>query len=149
MSHLRELYQEVIIDHGRHPRNFSAMSDANYCQQGFNPLCGDNIILYFLEKKGVIEKLSFEGCGCAISMASASLMTEVLKNKSLSEIEIIFSDFHRLITQGELSEKVGKLAALSGVFEFPARVKCATLAWHALKAALAGDKKIITTEENP
>jgi nitrogen fixation NifU-like protein len=151
MSDLRDLYQEVIIDHGRHPRNFGVLPDANHHKEGFNPLCGDKIILHVLEKNGVIEKILFEGSGCAISMASASLMTECLKGKTISEIENIFSDFHEVVTHTdaseELKEKLGKLAVLAGVSEFPVRVKCATLAWHTLKAALHNDPNQVTTEE--
>jgi nitrogen fixation NifU-like protein len=152
MSDLRELYQEVIIDHGRHPRNFGAFAEANHHKEGFNPLCGDKIILHVSESQGVVEKIMFEGAGCAISMASASLMTEVLKGKTIQEAEIIFSAFHELVTKGvlaeELKEKLGKLVILSGVAEFPVRVKCATLAWHTLHAALHNDPNKVTTEEN-
>jgi nitrogen fixation NifU-like protein len=135
MSELRELYQEVIIDHGRHPRNFGVLPHANYCQEGFNPLCGDKIILHLYEDNGVVEELKFEGSGCAISMASASLMTECLKGKSRNEIQEMFNVFHQWITENAVidEEKLGKLTVLSGVREFPARIKCATLAWHTLK----------------
>lgn len=147
MSDLRELYQEVIIDHGRHPRNFGMLPSANHHKQGFNPLCGDKIILYIQEKSGVIENIMFEGCGCAISMASASLMTETLKGKHLSEIEPFFNAFHELVTHGKIPEEdLGKLTVLSGVSEFPARVKCATLAWHTLKAILMNQHEPVTTE---
>lgn len=152
MSDLRELYQEIIIDHGRHPRNFGALQDANHHKEGFNPLCGDKIILHVLEKNGVVEKIMFEGSGCAISMASSSLMSETLKGKTVKEIEAIFSDFHELVTHtqhnDELKERLGKLAVLGGVSEFPVRVKCATLAWHTLKAALHNDPEQVTTEDN-
>lgn len=155
MSDLRELYQEMIIDHGRHPRNFGPLPEANYHQEGFNPLCGDKIILHISEKDGVIEKLMFEGCGCAISTASASLMTEYLMGKSVSESEKIFDIFHQLMTQKNNLPDIstlGKLAVLSGVVNYPARVKCATLAWHTLKAALANKNSniilnIISTED--
>lgn len=149
MSDLRELYQETIIDHGRHPRNFGALPDANLHKEGFNPLCGDKIFLHIIEQNGVAKKIMFEGCGCAISMASASLMSEALTGKSTEEIETLFSLFHELITQGETSdsEKLGKLAVLAGVAEFPVRVKCATLAWHTLRAALANDSRSISTED--
>jgi nitrogen fixation NifU-like protein len=150
MSDLRELYQEMIIDHGRHPRNFGPLLSANHQKEGFNPLCGDKIHLYVEEHDGVIKNLCFEGCGCAISMASASLMTEALKEKSIAEAHTLFGDFHQMITEGnhstELTEKMGKLAVLGGVFEFPARVKCATLAWHTLQAALLDDNKPVSTE---
>jgi nitrogen fixation protein NifU and related proteins len=153
MSALRELYQEVIVDHSKHPRNFGVLPNANYQKEGFNPLCGDRLTLYIAEKNGVVEKLNFQGCGCAISTASASLMTIVLQGKTLVEVETIFNDFHQLITQGhnqghneELENKLGKLAVLAGVAQYPARVKCATLAWHTLKAALANDPQPVTTE---
>lgn len=149
MSGLRELYQEVIIDHCKQPRNYGALADANHKKEGFNPLCGDKLTLYLLEHDGKIEKVHFEGSGCAISMASASLMTEALRGKTRAEIELIFNDFHQLVTTGhdvELEIKLGKLAVLAGVAEFPARVKCATLAWHTLKAAVADDPSIISTE---
>jgi nitrogen fixation NifU-like protein len=147
MSELRELYQEIIIDHGRHPRNFGAMDDATHHKQGFNPLCGDKLTLHLLEKNGVIEKLMFEGCGCAISMASASLMTEMAKGKTRDAIEIIFSEFHEVVTQGKKAgENLGKLAVLAGVAEFPARVKCATLAWHTLNAILTNNPEKVSTE---
>lgn len=149
MSELRELYQEIIIDHGRRPRNVGCVPNATHCKQGFNPLCGDKITLYLLEKNGIVEKLSFEGSGCAISMASASLMTEILKGKTVEEIHELFTAFHELVTRGNKAaeEKLGKLAVLGGVAEFPARVKCATLAWHTLKSALTNDAGVVSTEE--
>jgi nitrogen fixation NifU-like protein len=152
MSDLRELYQEVIIDHGRHPRNFGAYPEANRNKEGFNPLCGDKIILHVHEENGIVEKIMFEGSGCAISMASTSLMTEVLKGKTVAEVTTIFSLFHDLVTHpessDELKEKLGKLAVLGGVSEFPVRVKCATLAWHTLNAALHNNPEQVTTEDN-
>lgn len=151
MSNLRELYQETIIDHGRHPRNFGELPQANFNQQGFNPLCGDKITLHLVVKEDVIENIMFEGSGCAISMASASLMTEKLKNKSLKEAEEVFAAFHDLATHGHVSEdvqdKLGKLTVLGGVAEFPARVKCATLAWHTLHAVLNNDTNVVSTED--
>lgn len=146
-AELRELYQEIIIDHGRHPRNFGAFPDANHHKEGFNPLCGDKIFMHVQEKNGVLSKIQFEGCGCAISMASASLMTEVLRGKTLTEADELFAAFHELVTIGNESEKLGKLTVLGGVREFPARVKCATLAWHTLKAALNDDASNVSTEE--
>jgi|SRR5579872_3618940 len=146
-AELRELYQEVIIDHGRHPRNFGAFPEANQHKEGFNPLCGDKIFLHVQEKNSVLEKIQFEGCGCAISMASASLMTEALKGKTISEADELFNAFHDWVMEGSRSEKLGKLTVLGGVREFPARVKCATLAWHTLKALLTHDAKNVTTEE--
>lgn len=146
-AELRELYQEIIIDHGRHPRNFGACPEANHHKEGYNPLCGDKIVMHILENNGVLEKIYFEGSGCAISMASASLMSEMLKGKSIEETNDLFAAFHLLVTEGGDSEKLGKLAVLGGVREFPARVKCATLAWHTLKAALTNDTDSVTTEE--
>jgi nitrogen fixation protein NifU and related proteins len=147
---LRELYQEVIIEHGRHPRNFGALDEANCHKEGFNPLCGDKLIFHVFHRNGVIEKLRFEGTGCAISMASASLLTERLQGKTINEFEEIFSVFHQLMIQGSVSEnskeQLGKLAVLSGVAEFPVRIKCATLAWHTLKAALNQDSSPVSTE---
>lgn len=153
MSDLRELYQEIIIDHGRHPRNFGACPSANHHKEGFNPLCGDKMMLHVLEKNGIIEKIMFEGSGCAISMASASLMSECLVGKNIAEIEVLFSAFHEVVTNHNASlqakENLGKLAVLGGVSEFPARVKCATLAWHTFRAALQNSAEKITTEETP
>src|SRR5437879_3147402 len=132
MLDLRDLYQEVIIDHYRKPRNFHALGDANRKVEGFNPLCGDRLTLYLKLERGVIQDISFEGMGCAISTASASLMTEHLKGKTEQEAEALFQGFHRLVTQDSAAPgpDLGKLAVLAGVREFPARVKCATLAWH-------------------
>ena len=146
MSELRELYHEIIIDHGRNPRNFNILANANHIKEGYNPLCGDKITLYLNEKNGVIKQLAFDGCGCAISMASASLMTETLKDKTIEEAFEIFRLFILLITEGINAEPLGKLTVLGGVCEFPARVKCATLAWHTLNALLANDNKTVSTE---
>lgn len=150
MSELRELYQEVILDHGRHPRNFGVLENATHHQEGFNPLCGDKIILHVCEKQGVLLDVKFEGSGCAISMASASLMTECLKEKSKEETYDLFYLFHDWIMEktanDACSEKLGKLAVLGGVREFPARVKCATLAWHTLKAVFENEKQRVSTE---
>ena len=146
MSELRELYHEIIIDHGRNPRNFNILANANHIKEGYNPLCGDKITLYLNETNGVIKQLAFDGCGCAISIASASLMTETLKDKSIEEAFEIFRLFILLITEGINAEPLGKLAVLGGVCEFPARVKCATLAWHTLNALLANDNKTVSTE---
>jgi nitrogen fixation NifU-like protein len=145
---LRELYQEIIIDHGKKPRNFGKLADANHYQAGHNPLCGDKLTVFLHEKNNIVENIHFEGAGCAISVASASLMTEMVKGKSVQEIEKLFTGFHHLVTTGtEPQEEMGKLIAFGGVAEFPIRVKCATLAWHTLKAALANDPQIVTTEE--
>jgi nitrogen fixation NifU-like protein len=147
MSALRELYQEVIIDHSKQPRNFGALADANHSKEGFNPLCGDRVTVHILAENNIMTKLHFEGCGCAISMASASLMTETLRGKTRAEVDDIFHQFHQLITTGSAPQDLlGKLTVLAGVAEFPARVKCATLAWHTLQAALAGDTQPVCTE---
>ncbi len=144
---LRELYQEMIVDHGKRPRNFGKLSNANHCQAGHNPLCGDKLTLFILERDGKVEEICFEGNGCAISVASASLMTEAVKGKSIEEINQLFDLFHHLVTEGREPEvNMGKLAVFSGVAEFPVRVKCATLAWHTLKAALGNESQPVTTE---
>lgn len=138
MSELRELYQEVILDHNKKPRNFRVMDDADRQSQGHNPLCGDQVNVYVKVREGVIEDISFQGSGCAISKASASMMTTTLKGKTEAEAQAIFTQFHDLVT-GESEpdpDALGKLAVFSGVREFPARVKCASLAWHTLHAAL-------------
>lgn len=148
MSDLRELYQEMIIDHGRNPRNFCENKNASTVKRGNNPLCGDKLCLYIEEKNGVIEDASFQGAGCAISTASASMMTQFLKGKTEQQARDMFKLFHDALTTGDRSnnEKLGKLAVLTGVGEFPARVKCATLAWHTLIGALDKTNNIITTE---
>lgn len=144
---IKELYQEVIIDHGKHPRNFGIMPEANHHHQGYNPLCGDKLDVYLLEQDGLILDVRFKGCGCAISIASASLMSEALKGKMIGEIEALFTGFHELVTQGSAPlHEMGKLAAFSGVSEFPTRVKCATLAWHTMKAALNTNPNPVSTE---
>lgn len=151
MSELRELYQQVILDHNKTPRNFGKLGDANRHQEGFNPLCGDHLHVYLhLGDDEVIEGISFEGSGCAISKASASLMTEALKGMPVAEAMELFERFHELVTSSTdaaaQTEGVGKLAVLAGVREFPMRVKCATLAWHTMKAAVEGDEEAVTTE---
>jgi nitrogen fixation NifU-like protein len=146
MSDLRDLYQEVIIDHGRRPRNFGPLPGANRSAEGFNPLCGDRLTLHLKVAGGVIREVRFEGAGCAISTASASLMTEALRGKTEAEAEALFGDFHALVTGTEPAAGVGKLAVLAGVREFPSRIKCATLAWHTLRAALADQRRPVTTE---
>ena len=151
MSDLRELYQELIIDHGRHPRHFGELDDANHIKEGYNPLCGDKLTIYMLEENGVIKNVSFEGAGCAISMASASLMTDALIGKTVATADALFKAFHELITVGnkpELKEALGKLIVLGGVCEFPSRVKCATLAWHTMQAALHNDDLPVSTEND-
>ncbi len=150
MSDLRDLYQELIIDHGRRPRNFSVLENATCMKEGYNPLCGDKITVYVRDHDRVIEDITFQGEGCAISMASASLMTEMLKGKTEQQALELFSYFHQLVTGAEdrafLQEKLSKLIVLGGVSEFPARVKCATLAWHTMHAALQQDDKPVSTE---
>lgn len=147
MSDLRELYQEVIFDHGKRPRNFGKLEGYSHSAQGFNPLCGDKITLYLKLDDGVIADAKFEGAGCAISTASASLLTEVLKGKSEADAQRLFGAFHDLVTGDRPSgEGLGKLEVLGGVREFPARVKCATLAWHTLAAALKKQTDAISTE---
>ena len=138
---LRELYQEIIIDHNRDPRNHHAMDDATSQANGFNPLCGDKLTVYVKIKDGQIMDLSFVGCGCAISQASASLMTEALQGKTVDEAHELFHRFHRMLTQDEdaLLSSMDKLTVLAGVKVYPARVKCATLAWHTMEAALNKD----------
>ena len=150
MAELRDLYQEVIVDHGRRPRNFGPLAHANHRAEGFNPLCGDRLTLYLQVAGGVIEAASFEGAGCAISTASASLMTEALKGKTPEQAETLIVGFHALVTgEGEVPASLGKLAVLGGVREFPARVKCATLAWHTLHAALHDRSGSVSTEQQP
>lgn len=148
MADLRELYQEVIFDHYKRPRNFQKLQDADCCAKGHNPLCGDHVTIYLKVKDGRIEDVSFEGSGCAISTASASLMTEILKGKTEAEARVLFEDFHAMITEPDPAPhpELGKLEVLSGVREFPARVKCATLAWHTLNAALHKAADSVTTE---
>jgi nitrogen fixation NifU-like protein len=148
MSDLRDLYQEVILDHYRKPRNSRALPGANRKAEGFNPLCGDRLTLYLKLKDGVIEDASFEGSGCAISTASASLLTESVKGKTAQEAEKLFRGFHTLVTQDSATppSDLGKLEVLAGVREFPARVKCATLAWHTLHAALTNQEEMVSTE---
>jgi len=150
MSELRDLYQEVILDHNRQPKNFHKIPGANRQAEGYNPLCGDQLTLYLDLQDGVINDISFEGTGCAISKASASLMTASLKGKGLQEVEELFGKFHHMVT-GQPGDSVhpelGKLAVFAGVCEYPSRVKCATLAWHTLKSALEGKGKVVSTEK--
>ena len=147
MADLRELYQEVIFDHYKRPRNFRALPGADCHAEGHNPLCGDRVTVYLKTRDGVIDDVSFEGSGCAISTASASLMTEILKGKPLADVERLFAGFHAMVTDAApgAHPDLGKLEVLSGVREFPARVKCATLAWHTLNAALH-QQSTVTTE---
>ncbi|MES2204208.1 MAG: SUF system NifU family Fe-S cluster assembly protein [Pseudomonadota bacterium] len=146
-SELRALYQEVIVDHGRHPRNFGAMAEATHVLEGYNPLCGDQLKLFLLIKDNKIEKAMFEGTGCAISMASASLMSQHLQGKSLEETKQLFQHFHAMVVDKQSpDEHLGKLTILEGVKEYPARVKCATLAWHTLHNLLEGKNEVAVTE---
>jgi len=149
-SELRDLYQEVVIDHSKKPRNFRKPEGANRTAEGINPLCGDEITVYLKLSGDVIEDIGFQGAGCAISKASASLMTAALKNKTKAEAEALFERVHSMVSEGPKSkvdpEELGKLAVLSGVWEFPARVKCATLAWHTLRSALDGSGAPVSTE---
>lgn len=148
MSDLRDLYQEVIFDHYKKPHNFHAMADANHVAHGHNRLCGDQLTVYLHVDGDVIRDVSFEGNGCAISTASASLMTDALKGKKIGEAEHLFEEFHHLVTHddAEPAPDLGKLEVLAGVREFPARVKCATLAWHTFQAALKDRGAPVSTE---
>jgi len=150
MSAIRELYQQIILDHNKSPRNFRKMENATRKVDGYNPLCGDHYTIFLRMENGVISDISFDGAGCAISKASASVMSSMLKGKSKTEAEALFRDFHRLVTGGadqeESLDRLGKLAAFAGVSEFPARVKCASLAWHTLHAALNSEDTSVSTE---
>ena len=148
MNELRDLYQEVILDHNRRPRNFGALPNANREAEGYNPLCGDRVTVQLHVEDDRVQDISFEGVGCAISTASASLMTEAVKGRTVEEARRIFHGFHDLLTKetGEDPEKLGKLAVFSGVREYPMRVKCATLAWHTLQAALDQKDHPVSTE---
>jgi nitrogen fixation NifU-like protein len=147
MSDLGELYQEVILDHNRRPRNFRTIDEGRR-QEGYNPLCGDRLALYVKLEGDVIADVAFQGSGCAISKASASLMTEALKGKTIAQARDLFERFHDMVTSSPdtVAPDLGKLSVLSGVREYPTRVKCASLAWHTMKAALAGDESTVTTE---
>jgi len=149
MSDLLELYQELIKDHSKKPRNFRVMADADRQLEGYNPLCGDRFTVYLKIRGDVVEDVSFQGAGCAISTSSASLMTQALKGKSRHEAEELFRAFHELVTKDARAvdeEQLGKLIVFSGVRKFPVRVKCATLAWHTLNAMLHGEAKPVSTE---
>ena len=149
MSELRTLYQEIILDHNKKPRNFRKLDDATQVLDGYNPLCGDHYKIYLKIENGTIEDVGFEGAGCAISKASASVMTTLVKGKKREDARLLFETFHKLVT-GELAdvsfETLGKLAAFAGVSEFPARVKCASLAWHTMKNALEAKTEAVSTE---
>jgi nitrogen fixation NifU-like protein len=148
MSELSELYQQVILDHNKKPRNFHKLETANRSAQGFNPLCGDQLNVYLQVEDDQVKDVSFEGSGCAISKASASMMTQAVKGKSKLEAEMLFNEFHRM-AMGELDEEsepnsLGKLTIFAGVRDYPARVKCATLSWHTMRAALEGEDTVTT-----
>lgn len=146
MSELSDLYQEVILDHNRRPRNFHALAGASHTADGHNPLCGDRLRLYLKVEHGIVSDVAFEGAGCAISKASASMMTDAIKGRTVGEVDALFERFHRMVTTppDRPVEDMGKLSSLAGVREFPVRVKCASLAWHTLKAAMAQKTKAST-----
>ena len=152
MSELDELYQEVILDHNKSPRNYRRMEHANRKAQGYNPLCGDQLTVYLQLEDGVIKDISFQGSGCAISKASASMMTAELKGKSEAQAKELFENVHNMLTghfngdEPEGPKRLGKLAILSGVSKFPARVKCASLAWHTVNSALKAEPEVVSTE---
>ncbi|ACT48032.1 Fe-S cluster assembly sulfur transfer protein SufU [Methylotenera mobilis] len=146
MNDLRDLYQDMIFDHYRQPRNYGRLAHANHTAEGYNPLCGDKVSITLILKDGVIHDLKFEGVGCAISTASASLMTESLKGKTEAEALGILEDFKSLVTGSSVARDMGKLSVLAGVQAFPQRVKCATLAWHTLQAALKNNTEPVSTE---
>jgi len=149
MPDLRDLYQEVILEHSKAPRNFHTIAQADQKAEGFNPLCGDHFTVYLTVDGDAIQDIGFQGSGCAISKASASMMTQAVKGKSKAEAKKLFDRFHKLVTTGEANgdrSDLGKLAVFSGVSEFPVRVKCATLAWHTLQAALEGKQEKVSTE---
>jgi len=151
MSDLSDLYQDIILDHNRSPRNFRSMNDATYRVEGFNPLCGDHYTIYVKMDGDIVTDISFEGSGCAISKASASVMTSALKGKTRAQAMVLFERFHELVTRKEdvtddELEEMGKIGAFVGVRDYPMRVKCATLAWHSLHSALTGEGTTVTTE---
>ncbi|HTW24493.1 MAG TPA: SUF system NifU family Fe-S cluster assembly protein [Candidatus Baltobacteraceae bacterium] len=149
MSDLRDLYQDVILEHSKAPRNYREQPAADHKAEGFNPLCGDHFTIFITLDGDKIQDISFQGSGCAISKASASMMTQTLKGKTRAEAEHLFTRFHDLVTghaEGGSESELGKLEVFSGVSEFPVRVKCATLAWHTLNAALEGKQEAVTTE---
>jgi nitrogen fixation NifU-like protein len=146
-AELQDLYQEVILDHNRRPRNFRVIEDAASAE-GFNPLCGDRVTVYLKVENGTIKDVSFQGAGCAISKASASLMTESVKGKTIDEVTALFERFQRMITAPAdvPTESLGKLSVLAGVRQFPVRVKCATLAWHTLRSAVDAPGGVVSTD---
>ncbi|HZI18429.1 MAG TPA: SUF system NifU family Fe-S cluster assembly protein [Pyrinomonadaceae bacterium] len=153
MSELSELYQQVILDHNKKPRNYRELEDANRISEGHNPLCGDQLTVYLRMEENVVGEVSFVGSGCAISKASASMMTQAVRGKTRGEAQILFNEFHRMVT-GELDEEaepnnLGRLKIFSGVRDYPARVKCASLSWHTLRAALEGADTTTTEHLGP
>lgn len=149
MSELTDLYQEVILDHSRKPRNFRILSEANHSAEGKNPLCGDHFTIYVNLENDRIKEITFQGSGCAISKAAASIMTDQVRGKTVEEAQKQFSEYQKMVTTGEADEEsLGKLYAFSGVHNFPMRVKCAVLPWHAMIASLKSDTKVVTTEES-
>ncbi|MBP9664321.1 MAG: SUF system NifU family Fe-S cluster assembly protein [Pyrinomonadaceae bacterium] len=148
MSELSDLYQETILEHNKNPRNFREIEDADRSADGNNPLCGDALRVYLKVKDDVVDDVAFKGSGCAISKASASMMTQAVKGRTRGEVEELFDEFHRMVTGGLDPEAeathLGKLRVFAGVLEFPARVKCASLSWHTLHAALQGDESVST-----
>jgi nitrogen fixation protein NifU and related proteins len=148
MSELSELYQQVILDHNKKPRNFRKLENANHSAEGYNPLCGDQLTIYLDVEDDLVKEVGFEGSGCAISKAAASMMTQAIKGKSREQAENLFNEFHLMVT-GELNEEtdansLGNLKIFAGVREFPVRVKCATLPWHTLHAALSKQNQVST-----
>ena len=146
MDVFKDLYQQLIIDHNQNPRNFRKLENASHSADGYNPLCGDKITVTLIEKEGIIEDIAFIGSGCAISKASASIMTNTLKGMTIQEGNDLFEKFHNLATTGENNGDLGKLSVLAGVYKYPARVKCATLAWHTFQGALQSVTEKIKTE---
>jgi nitrogen fixation NifU-like protein len=146
MDDLRDLYQQLILDHNQYPQNFREMIDATSKAEGHNPLCGDEITLFLQIENEKIIDASFKGTGCAISKASASIMTTLIKDLTVNEAEILFEQFHKMITTGETNGDMGKLMVLAGVYKFPARVKCAVLSWHTMNNALLGNTELTSTE---
>ena len=150
MSELQELYQDIIMEHNRKPHNFRELADATRTADGFNPFCGDTITVYLMLDDDIVKDVSFQGSGCAISRASASMMTDSIKGKTTTEVEELFDGFHQMLTRGldgEIEfEDLGDLEMLAGVSEFPTRIKCAVLSWHTLQSALKGTKETVKTE---
>src|SRR5215212_4706054 len=153
MSELSELYQQVILDHNKKPRNFHKLEAANRTAEGYNPLCGDQLTVYMQLEDEVVKDLSFEGSGCAISKAAASMMTQSVKGKTRQEAEALFGEFHRMVTgeldEGAVTHHLGRLTIFAGVRDFPARVKCASLPWHTMHAALEGEDTATTEDLGP